>query len=64
MQRFIPRDANQPKAPSVIAVLSTALVAFAVHNALKKHRHRTEHRFFMETPTDLEKSDTVTTLHM
>jgi len=48
MQWFIPRDANQPKAPSISAVPGTAFVAFAVHNALKKHqhRHRTEHRLF------------------
>jgi len=46
MQWFIPRDANQPKAPSTSAVPGTAFVAFAVHNALKKHRHRTEHRLF------------------
>jgi len=44
MQRFIQRDANQPKAPSISAVPGTTFVAFAVHNALKKHRHRRRHR--------------------
>jgi len=51
--------------PSISAVPGTALVAaFAVHNASKKHRRppptfSEQHR---PTPTDLEKSDTVTTL--
>ena len=55
--------------PSISAVPGTALVAaFAVHNALKKHRHRHRPPTFSgkhrPTPTDLEKSDTVTTLHL
>jgi len=55
MQWSIPRDANQPKAPSISAVPGTAFVAFAVHNALKNTDTEPNTDFFMETPTDTDR---------